>query len=62
MKLISLQEVGKTLQKEAVRAKDVLEEKERELEQGLKELTMKKSELENEVTHSKPPLKQDVTH
>ncbi len=50
MKLASLQEVGRTLQKEAVRAKDVLEEKERELEQRLNKLTMKKTELENEVT------------
>ncbi len=47
MKLASLQEVGRTLQKEAVRAKDVLEE---ELEQKLNRLTMKKTELENEVT------------
>ncbi len=49
-KLASLQEVGKALQKEAVRAKDALEEKEKELEQGLKVLTVKKTELENEVT------------
>ncbi len=48
-KLASLQEAGKTLQKEAVRAKYIIEEEERELEQRLKELTVKKMEFENEV-------------